>query len=58
MPPILKSSRKAISKKKMAPLHTRLIAGKGALAHLGKYWYPVRLIQSYGTASLPATTRD
>ncbi|KAG1859034.1 hypothetical protein DFJ58DRAFT_913247 [Suillus subalutaceus] len=30
-------------------------AGKGALARLGKYWYPVRLIQSYGAASLPAT---
>ncbi|KAG1776819.1 hypothetical protein EV702DRAFT_1268704 [Suillus placidus] len=58
MPPIRKRSRKTTSKKKMAPLHTRLIAGKGALARLGKYWYPVRLIQSYGTASLPATARD
>ncbi|KAG2142145.1 hypothetical protein BD769DRAFT_1772661 [Suillus cothurnatus] len=42
----------------MAPLHTRLIAGKGALARLGKYWYPVRLIQSYGATSLPATARN
>ncbi|KAG2127389.1 hypothetical protein BD769DRAFT_1775934 [Suillus cothurnatus] len=42
----------------MAPLHTRLIAGKGALARLGKYWYPVRLIQSYDATSLPATARN
>ncbi|KAG1834974.1 hypothetical protein DFJ58DRAFT_750136 [Suillus subalutaceus] len=35
-----------------------LLTCKGALARLGKYWYPVRLIQSYETASLPATARN
>ncbi|KAG0695552.1 hypothetical protein DFH29DRAFT_814065, partial [Suillus ampliporus] len=40
-------NRQATRKKKIAPLETRLIAGKGALARLGKYWYPVQLIQSH-----------
>ncbi|KAG1793398.1 hypothetical protein EV424DRAFT_1605364 [Suillus variegatus] len=58
VPPTRKSSRKATTKKKPTPLHTRLIAGKGALARLRKYWYPVRLIQSYDTVSLPASARN
>ncbi|KAH7919295.1 hypothetical protein BV22DRAFT_1051142 [Leucogyrophana mollusca] len=31
--------------KAAAPLSKRLLAGKGALVRIGKYWYPVRLIQ-------------
>ncbi|KAG2133699.1 hypothetical protein DEU56DRAFT_888775 [Suillus clintonianus] len=56
--PPTRNSRKATSKKKMALLPTRLIAGKGALARLGKYWYPVRLIQSYVAANLHGTARN
>ncbi|KAG0691978.1 hypothetical protein DFH29DRAFT_1074083 [Suillus ampliporus] len=30
------------------PLAKRLLAGKGALARHGKYWYPVRLVRFHG----------
>ncbi|KAG1744438.1 hypothetical protein EDB19DRAFT_1961697, partial [Suillus lakei] len=42
----------------MVPLHMHLIAGKGALARLGKYWYPVRLIQSHVAANLHTTAHN